>query len=178
MIVRKYYKKSVLMILIILISSFTASSQVVINKKEKKSGKFDKSLINISEIEQKIFDLLNEKRIKKNLKPLKWNETLVKVSRNHSSDMKSNKFFGLKGSKGKDIKQQAYDAEITNWKNFGRMIASTDDTKEVETKIIERWTATKARQDYLLNAVWVQGSVGLFVSDEGQFYITLDLLGN
>lgn len=49
--------------------------------------------VSIEQIEQDIFRLTNEERVKKGVAPLVWSDSIGKVARTHSQDMNSRNFF-------------------------------------------------------------------------------------
>jgi uncharacterized protein YkwD len=59
--------------------------------------------INIRMLELKLFDRINQERIKYGLPPLKWNEELSKVARAHSIEMAENNYFAHEGLDCKEV---------------------------------------------------------------------------
>ncbi len=58
--------------------------------------------LSIPLLEQRIHDLINTQRLEQKLKPLKLNESLSKIARNHSADMGSRDFFDHVNPDGKN----------------------------------------------------------------------------
>jgi len=53
--------------------------------------------------EQKMFELVNQERIKFGVKPLVWNQKMADVGRNHSKDMFERGYFSHYSPEGKDV---------------------------------------------------------------------------
>lgn len=64
------------------------------------------------ESERKMFDLVNQERIKFGVKPLIWDEQLAKVGRNHSEDMFVRGYFSHYSPEGKDVGDRLLDISI------------------------------------------------------------------
>ena len=74
----------------------------LLNEKEIKAGntfsqnnisKITKPKVNISQLERRIHELVNEERKKYGLQPLEWDDKLALIARKHSQDMAINNYF-------------------------------------------------------------------------------------
>ncbi len=62
--------------------------------------------------EQKMFEFVNQERIKRGIKPLVWDERLTEVGRSHSKDMFGRGYFSHYSPEGKDVGDRLQDAGI------------------------------------------------------------------
>ncbi len=132
--------------------------------------------IDLDELEQKAIKLLNDERIKRNLKPLKRNEKLAMLARTHSKDMAQHGFVGLKGKDGRTIKEQAKALNIKGWSNLGRMVSAYQGSEKPLEETLKRWIDSIEHSRYMFEYPWVEVGVGIAVTKEKTYYITQDFL--
>lgn len=63
--------------------------------------------------EQKMFELLNQERVKHDIGPLVWDEKLAQVGRSHSKDMFEHGYFSHYSPEGKDVGDRLTEAGIS-----------------------------------------------------------------
>ena len=74
---------------------------------------FTQSQLTVDRIsEQKMFDLVNQERIRVGVKPLAWNEEQAGVGRAHSKDMFERGYFSHYSPEGKDVGDRLEEADI------------------------------------------------------------------
>jgi uncharacterized protein YkwD len=129
----------------------------------------DEPAVKLSTDEQKVLDLTNEARKKKDLPPLKPNPTLMKVARAHSADMaKQQKMeHELSGKNPADrAKAAGYD-----YRALGENIAEAPRQMAVE-KVFDLWMNSPHHRDNILSRKFEEIGVGLATDDKGQVYYT------
>lgn len=127
-------------------------------------------------MEREAFDYLNAHRVKGKQKPLIWNEELASLARKHSKEMATENFFSVKGANGETIDEQIKEIGITRFTNLGRLIgANAGQENPVETTI-DRWISSKERRQYLFDNPWSETGIGIFIGEDGMFYLTQDFL--
>ncbi|MCB1025223.1 MAG: CAP domain-containing protein [Acidobacteria bacterium] len=127
-------------------------------------------------MEREAFDYLNSHRIKSKQKPLIWNDDLAKLARKHSKAMATKSFFSINGPNGETIEEQVKEFGITKWINLGRMIAANAGKEKPVETAIDLWISSKERRQYLFDNPWSETGVGIYIGDDGMFYLTQDFM--
>jgi uncharacterized protein YkwD len=128
--------------------------------------------LNTGELEQKAFQLLNQKRIEIGLSPLVWNESMAKVARLHSTNMANFKFFSHKGLDGLQVDGRAESLGFNKWKGIGENIAYNRGFANPVEFAIERWMLSDSHRENLLDKRWRESAVGIAVTKDGTYYFT------
>ena len=76
--------------------------------------------------EQRMFELVNQERVKFGVKPLVWDERLAEVGREHSKDMFKRGYFSHYSPEGKDVGDRLEDSSI-NYSLAGENLALAPD---------------------------------------------------
>ncbi|MEZ5347290.1 MAG: CAP domain-containing protein [Pyrinomonadaceae bacterium] len=182
--------KSSLLIFLAAAFSFSVCGQTVItrNPEEKppaaeksdntgiKAGNSEEEDPEIVKLERAAFEYLNEQRTKSKQKPLKWNDELAALARRHSKEMATKKFFSVKGANGETIDEEIKDAGITKYTALGRLVGAAAGEDDPAKAVIDRWISSLERRQYLFDNPWSETGVGIFIADDGMFYLTQDFL--
>ncbi len=147
--------------------------------KEKTTGAENKTVTEDPELlklEREAFDYLNGHRLKSKQKPLEWNENLAKLARKHSKEMAEKNFFSVNGPNGETIDEQVKEFGITKFTNLGRLVAANAGQEKPVEVAIDRWISSPERRQYLFDNPWSETGVGIFIGDDGMFYLTQDFL--
>src|SRR5690242_9478273 len=78
----------------------------------------------IEKLEQRVFERINDERVRKNLPPLKLDNRLSAIAREHSKDMAAKGYIGHVNKEGLDPTQRALAAGYKCSRVVGRMIYS------------------------------------------------------
>jgi uncharacterized protein YkwD len=119
----------------------------------------------LSEEEQRVIDLTNAERKKKDLPPLKFNQVLCEVARAHSANMaKHTKVeHNLDGKTPYDrIKGAGYRYLVA-----GENLARADVTIE---EVMEAWMASKDHRDNILDPEFIEIGIGLVRDEQNTYY--------
>jgi uncharacterized protein YkwD len=127
---------------------------------------------NLSELEQKAFQLLNQKRIDIGLSTLVWSENMAKVARLHSNNMASFKFFSHKGLDGLQVDGRAESLGFDKWRGIGENIAYNRGFNNPVEFAVERWMLSDSHRENLLDKRWKESAVGIAVAKDGTYYFT------
>ena len=84
---------------------------------------------------QKMFELVNQERIKYGIKPLVWDEQRAKVGRGHSKDMFERGYFSHYSPEGKDVGDRLLDLGI-NYAIAGENLALAPDVTRAHTGLM------------------------------------------
>jgi uncharacterized protein YkwD len=128
--------------------------------------------LNTVELEQKAFQLLNQKRVEVGLSPLIWNESMAKVARLHSTNMANFKFFSHKGLDGLQVDGRAESLGFNKWKGIGENIAYNRGFANPVEFTVERWMLSDSHRENLLDKRWKESAVGIAVTKDGTYYFT------
>ena len=119
----------------------------------------------LTDEEQRVIDLTNAERKKKDLPPLKFNQVLCEVARGHSSNMvkQAKVEHNLDGKTPYDrIKAAGYRYLLA-----GENLARADVTIE---EVMEAWMASKSHRDNILDAEFTEIGVGLVRDEQNTYY--------
>src|SRR5262249_45211246 len=82
------------------------------------------SLSEATEIERRVFELINEARRSRGFSPLRWDPDLCRMARAHSEDMAQRLFFSHQTPDGLRVSDRAHVFGITNFKSMAENIAT------------------------------------------------------
>ena len=125
-----------------------------------------------SAIERRTFELINAERRVRGLTPLKWNNDLSTLARNHSHNMAEGGFFSHKGTDGSFVDQRAESLGMDNWAAIGENIAFIRGYDKPADTAVEKWMQSPSHRNNLLSPRWREGAVGIAVSENGTLYFT------
>jgi uncharacterized protein YkwD len=127
---------------------------------------------NTIELEQKAFQLLNQKRVEIGLTQLVWSESMAKVARLHSSNMAAFKFFSHKGLDGLQVDGRAESLGFRKWQGIGENIAYNRGFANPVEFAVERWMLSDSHRENLLDKRWKESAVGIAIAKDGTYYFT------
>mgnify|MGYP002651294306 CR=1 FL=1 len=130
------------------------------------------STLQIAEIEQKAFELLNLERVKAGRKPLQWSEKGIGVARGHSANMARYNFFSHRDLNGETVEARASSVGICDWNAIGENIAFLKGYASPEQTAVQSWMRSTGHRSNLLDESWVETAVGVAVSEDGKYYFT------
>lgn len=105
---------------------------------------------------KEVLNLVNKERVKKNLKVLKLNRTLNKISINKSNDMSKAKYFGH-NSKKYGSPFDMIKKEGIKYRTAGENIAKGQKTSSY---VVETWMESKGHKDNILNPNFTEMGIG------------------
>lgn len=119
--------------------------------------------------EQILFDLLNQERKAKELKPLATNDVLIRLARAHSANMaKHDKMDHVLDEKGPVDRA---DAIGYPYMRIGENIAYSDKGFEPDA-VHKSWMNSKVHRDNILGPDFAEAGVGVFVDAKGKKWYT------
>ena len=140
---------------------------------ENSEPKFNiKALPTVFDLEQQVFQLINEKRREQGLRQLEWSESIAKIARLHSQNMADNNFFSHTGLDGSIVSDRADKSGLNKWRAIGENIAYNRGYKQPIEFAVERWLQSPSHKQNLLNKEWRESAVGIAVTPEGTYYFT------
>ena len=123
-------------------------------------------------VERRTFDLINEEREKRGLRPLAWNDDVAQVARLHSRNMAQNNFFSHRGLDGMMVNDRAEEMGLFDWRAIGENIAFNRGYDLPVDLAVEKWLESPSHRENLLNKNWIETGVGVAVSRDGSYYFT------
>ena len=129
-------------------------------------------IINAASYEKTAFDLINQKREEKGLKPLEWSNQLLGVARVHSKNMSDFDFFSHKGLDGKYVSDRADECKLGKWDSIGENIAFNRGFSDPVSKAVTLWFASPTHFANLMNPDWKETAVGIAIKEDGSYYFT------
>ena len=139
---------------------------------ERASGVKSSVITNTSSVERAAFDLLNQKRIEKGLKPLSWSDKVASVARLHSQNMAEFAFFSHRGLDGKLVSDRADSLGLGVWDAIGENIAFNRGFDDPIAKAVELWLGSPTHYHNLMDANWHDSAVGVAIAADGSYYFT------
>jgi len=123
-------------------------------------------------LEKKAFKLINQRRAEKKLPPLKWNNKVAKLAREHSENMARYSFFSHVGLNGRLIDERAIDFGLDDWRSIGENIAYNKGFSNPVDFAVERWMISDGHRRNLLHSRWKETGIGVAVTSEGMYFFT------
>jgi uncharacterized protein YkwD len=142
---------------------------------EKENGAASGGSVSIAktrEFERRVFDLINERRREKGLRPLSWNSKVADVARVHSGEMALYDYFSHTGLDGHLVDKRAIDHGLDKWSAIGENIAYLRGYDDPAEYAVERWMLSPSHRDNLLDPRWRETGIGLAVARDGTFFFT------
>jgi uncharacterized protein YkwD len=145
--------------------------------------------IGVSDLEHKIYELINSERQARNLKKLVFDERLSNIARAHSQDMVKRDFFNhinpdgrgprdrlrLAGYKcpkgvGENIFQNNLYSRVTTSGN--RKSYDWNSLDQIADTTVKGWMHSSGHRQNILQRSYVMTGVGVAIAGDGQVYIT------
>lgn len=130
------------------------------------------SAVVIKQLEQKAFEILNERRKENGLSALQWSEDAAKIARLHSENMAKFKFFSHAGLDGTMVNDRADSLGFSRWKAIGENIAYNRGYDNPVEFACQRWMQSQSHRENMLNSRWKEAGVGVAITAEGTYYFT------
>lgn len=129
-------------------------------------------IINAASFEKTAFDLINQQREEKGLKPLEWSNQLLCVARLHSKNMSDFDFFSHKGLDGKYVSDRADEFNLGKWSSIGENIAFNRGFSDPVSKAVALWLGSPTHFANLMNPDWKETAIGIAIKEDGSYYFT------
>lgn len=123
-------------------------------------------------LEKRVFDLINDRRKAKGLKPLVWNPSVAGVARSHSKEMALYDYFSHTDVDGYLVDNRAIRAGMNDWTAIGENIAYLRGFDDPAENAVERWMQSPSHRDNLLDSRWRETGIGLAIASDGTYFFT------
>ncbi len=152
--------------------------------------------INITQLENKIHDLVNKERAKRGLSALLKDERLHKVARKYSQDMVKRNFFSHNDPDGRSFydryKAEGFECSIRTggttcmgaeniaqsnlfssyFYKEGKTFFNWTTEDKIAKSVVKQWMSSKGHSANILTPYFKQQGIGVAFSDDGKAYIT------
>lgn len=128
--------------------------------------------------EERIFELINDERIKKGLATLNWNSKLAEIARDFSQKMAKEKFFDHYDRDRKSVVDRAKDKKVKNWRRLGENLFMSDGYENVAKIAVRGWMRSASHRSNILDANYEETGIGIAYSRDGKIYITQVFMQN
>ncbi len=141
-------------------------------RNEQTSSSVISKATNAFDLEHYAFQLINDRREKSGLLPLKWSDDVAQIARLHSQNMANYNFFSHAGLDGSLVNDRADFLGINKWQAIGENIAYNQGFENPVEFAVERWMQSPKHRDNLLSSRWKESGIGVAVTKNGTYYFT------
>lgn len=139
-------------------------------------------------VEERVHEVVNERRAEHGLAPLERDATIASVSRAHSADMHERDFFAHENPDG-DGPMERFRAVDDYCRRYGENVATTwvdrnversadgevveyDAADELAQGLVRQWLASQPHREAMLSDAWERGGVGVYLTSDGEVFAT------
>ncbi len=122
-------------------------------------------------LEREIEEAVNHERAERGLKPLRPNDALADVAREHSRDMAARGYFSHASPEGYEARERALVAGITFVtvaENLLRSLGAEDPAQDA----VRQWMRSRGHRKNILDPEHTETGVGIEIDDDGRLYFT------
>lgn len=141
---------------------------------EAVSGKWSPSMA-AADLEEMLFDAINEERVANHLAPLKRAHDLNAVAREHSRDMLVRNYFDHRTPEGWGLKDRIERGNVTNWRRIAENIASSRSCARFDAVklAVQNWMNSPGHRQNILDPQLQETGIGIAMDAQGKaYYIT------
>ncbi len=129
--------------------------------------------VTIQEMENRLFNLVNEERQKKGLAPLEYDKTAYEAARYHSMDMAKRDYFSHTSPEGEDFVKRLEKfgfrfMNVTGAENLAKNRGVTDPVAVA----LRGWLQSQGHYANIMNPEFQYGAIGAGVTPRGEYYFT------
>ncbi len=141
-------------------------------------------LYEANQLEEDMFEAINEVREEHGLEPVEWDEEVAEVSRSHSRDMGENNFFEHETPRGESPKDRLDDANIFTL-SHGEILLELSDFIPVGGQVplprghedmiedgIELWMNSDSHREAILEESYEKVGIGVYNDGDHHTYFT------
>lgn len=122
--------------------------------------------------ERKTFNLINDQRLRRGLRPLEWSDEAANLARLHSRNMAQYHFFSHRGLDGTMVNDRAERMGLFNWRAIGENIAFNRGYDNPVEFAVQKWLESPTHKSNMLNKEWNVSGIGVAVGSDGSYYFT------
>jgi uncharacterized protein YkwD len=122
--------------------------------------------------ERRAFQLINEERQRRGLRPLVFDGALTRIARYHSENMARGGFLSHTDRQGLDLRGRADALGLHGWKALGENIAYNQGYNDPTAFAVERWMVSEKHRENILNDEYTHAGLGVARASDGTYYFT------
>ena len=122
--------------------------------------------------ERRAFQLINEERQRRGLRPLVFDGALTRLARYHSENMARGGFLSHTDRQGLDLRGRADALGLHGWKALGENIAYNQGYNDPTAFAVERWMVSEKHRENILNDEYTHAGLGVARASDGTYYFT------
>ena len=122
--------------------------------------------------ERRAFQLINEERQRRGLRPLVFDGALTRLARYHSESMARGGFLSHTDRQGLDLRGRADALGLHGWKALGENIAYNQGYNDPTAFAVERWMISEKHRENILNDEYTHAGLGVARASDGTYYFT------
>jgi uncharacterized protein YkwD len=126
----------------------------------------------IYSIERRVFDRVNDERIRNGRKGLQWADQAAAVARFHSTEMVDQRFFGHEDRQGRSPSMRADMLGLRDWREIGENIAWLSGAVDPVQRVVANWMHSPSHRKNILDPGYRESGVGLAMTRDGKYYFT------
>jgi uncharacterized protein YkwD len=124
-----------------------------------------------TEVERRIFALVNDERKNRNLQRLVWNDQLLPASREHSRRMAERNYFSHQDPEYGDLPQRLMRFGI-RYSAAGENLFLASGVAEFAEHAVTSWLKSSGHRENMLNPAFRSSAAGLYRTRDGTVYAT------
>ena len=128
--------------------------------------------LNLADEERRIFELVNQERIRQRLAPLVWDDSLSRIARDYSRRMGREGFFDHQDPEGKTAMDRAERARLRGWSRIGENLFFCDPVRGLPAFAVRGWMRSPTHRENMLDRGWTATGIGITEARDGSLYIT------
>jgi uncharacterized protein YkwD len=165
------YIVAVLLLLVLTAHIASAQSRASNFGTSFEQGGRSREVSSLSSLERRVFDLVNEERIRAGKQPLVWLDRVATVARYHSTNMAAHNFFSHVDPQGRRSGKRADQLGVSDWKQIGENIAWLSGS-DPAARVVRSWMQSPGHRENILNNGYRESGIGLSIADDGKYYFT------
>jgi uncharacterized protein YkwD len=127
---------------------------------------------NLLDDEMRVFAMVNQERIRRNLPPMQWDGRLSDLARSYSRQMANGGRFDHYDDEGATVIQRAKRARIKGWRKIGENLFVCGGVREFVGLAVRGWLKSPTHREAMLDPVWTATGIGIARATNGEIYIT------
>jgi uncharacterized protein YkwD len=124
------------------------------------------------ELEDRVFEAINQERGRQGLPPLQRAGDLSAVARKHSRDMMARNYFAHQSPEGDDLRGRFARSGIGHWRVIAENIAYNSGYSDPVSVAVEGWMQSPGHRRNILDPRLQESGIGVAVDRTGRTYFT------
>ncbi len=127
---------------------------------------------NLPLLEQKLFDVTNQARVERGLRPLQFSEQLSKIAREHSQEMALMNRLSHESRKGLGPADRLKVHRIKEWHAVAENVATNKRKPDPVKSTVDGWIAGPGHAANLFDPDFTQTGIGMAIAVDESYYFT------